>query len=251
MGDIVSARPPRAVPYLGEALNEVLARQRERTLSPDPAYTDAIERVYRSVLAWTRSGLGGGRAHRRGTAGRTVIEDDGPQAPVSAEFEHVHFEIDRRYTELDSFFRQRLDAVFADVAAALKGELPRGSTGREALERFARAAGPYPAARNALAEFLALRLDYRTQIHPRIRPALDAPDPRALVRTRTAARPGPEGAGELFLVVTEFAERTAYHIRTQLLENSLLPDQIVFAAVERLTSELTHSAEEWMTAKIS
>ncbi|MEU5261140.1 hypothetical protein [Amycolatopsis sp. NPDC021455] len=250
MSDIASARLPRPVPSLGEALNEVLARQRERALSPDPAYTDAIERVYRSVLAWTRSGLGSGRAHWRENAGRTVLADD-PEAPTRAEFERVHFEVDRRYTELDSFFRQRLDTIFADVAAALRGELPRDGTGREALERLARTAGPYPAARNALAEFLALRLDYRTQIHPRIRPALDAPDPRALVRTRTAARPGPDGTAELFLVVTESAERAAYHIRTQLLENSLLPDQIVFAAVERLTGELTHSAEEWVTAKIS
>ncbi len=239
---------------LAVTLHTLLADLRDRATSHDPAYANAVEGVYHEVLGWIRNGLGVGHREWCADALRSMIRDGGVGPCATEELSRVRVEISRQYTALDLFFQERLEETWGQVAAGLAGELGgllSDRSGREALVHLAELAGeaaePCQVMRASLAELLALRLDYRTQVHPRVRPELDAlnfqvRDPATgQEMLHIVVAPTAEGAEELYQIVSELAEQAAYRIRVELLKEAVLPGQVVFAAVEQFADALIRS----------
>ena len=130
-----------------------------------------------------------------------------------------------------------------DVAAAVSGvtgALMRDQSGYAALVHLADlatdVAEPCLVARAAVGELLAVRLDYHTHLHPRIRPYLEPLDlPVAVPETE-------DGVERLYRALCESATHAAYRVHARLLEEAALPGQVLFAAVERFTDALVRSA---------
>lgn len=239
---------------LAVALHTILAHLRDRTTAHDPDYANAVEGVYKEVLAWTRDGLGVGHGEWCADALRSMIRDGGAGRVGTAELNRVRVEISRQYTALDLFFQERVEKTWREVAEALAGELGNllgDRSAREALAYLAGLAGeaaePCQVMQASLEELLALRLDYRTQLHPRVRPELDTLNLQ--VRDPVTGQdvfqvvvpPTEDGAEELYQVVKELAEQAAYRIRVELLKEAVLPGQVLFAAVEQFADALIRS----------
>jgi hypothetical protein len=91
----------------------------------------------------------------------------------------IRVEIGKRFATLDDFFSRRLHEVWGRLADTLRkplGELLDGYDGRLALEHLIElldnASEPCPALTGALSDVLSIRLEYRTQLYPRVRSEL-------------------------------------------------------------------------------
>lgn len=239
---------------LAVALHSLLAELRERSVRQDPDYAAAVDTVYDDVLSWVRDGLGSGEAEWCEEAARSMIRDGGAGLFATTELSRIRVEISRRFAQLDLFFHARVEEVWRQVADGLAGELHGvlgGSVAQDALERLmklaADAAEPCEVMEASLGELLGLRLDYRTQVHPRVRPELDSlnlqvRDPVTGGESfQFAVAPTKDGAEELLQIICELAEQSAFRIRVALLKESVLPGQVLFAAVEHFTDVLIRS----------
>lgn len=231
---------------LAVILHGLLDELREQAMGRDPDYAAAVDRVYHDVLEWIYEGLGLGRERWCAEALRTMIVDGGAGEFVTAELNRVRVDLGRMFAELDLFFQDRVDEAWRQVSHGLAGELNGvldGRSGHDALTYLAELAGeaaePCAVMRASLTELLALRLDYRTQAHPRVRPELDALNPR--VRDQVVVPATEEGAEELYQTISELGEQAAFRIRNALLREAALPGQVLFAAVEQFDDALVRS----------
>src|SRR5262249_55962604 len=146
---------------------------------------------------------------------------------------------------LDPLLAQCLAHMRTDVTGALAsgmGALLANRSGAAALAHVARlaaeATGPCPVLEAAFGGLLAVRLHYRTHLHPRVRAELNPLDLAGGtgVPAVLANDPAP-----LYRTVAERAERAAGNVRAHLLAEAALPGRIVFAAVEEFTDALLGS----------
>ncbi|GHH81918.1 hypothetical protein GCM10018781_65540 [Kitasatospora indigofera] len=252
----------------------------------DEHFTAAVEDAYADVSRWLARGLGTAGQDRTGpdgagdpeAAGAAGDEDDAVHrqrwcarqlrqmrvhnnaAPVAAdELNRIRVEIGRRFSSVDTYFEERvrrLHTRVADVLGQHTGELLAAedgtvARGAEALGRFRALLDdgyePCPELSAAVAELLALRLDYRTQLYPRIRAQLDGLNLEVLdpgegqMRSQIAVAVNPAGVEELYDFITVRAEQAAYRTRKALLRDSVLPGMVLFAAVEQFEDALIRS----------
>jgi hypothetical protein len=93
--------------------------------------------------------------------------------------------------------------------------------------------------RAAVADLLAVRLDYDTHLSPRIRPDLAS--------LEVAARDHPaagDGVTELHGLIAGRAEQAASRVLARLLDEAALPGWILLTAVERFTDAILGTERE-------
>ncbi|MEU9334278.1 hypothetical protein AB0D49_14140 [Streptomyces sp. NPDC048290] len=207
--------------------------------------------------------------------GRVLVKQDASQVAVD-EFNRIRVEIGRRFSTIDLYFQERVVRLLGAIATTLRertgnllGDVP--GTGpapapaapettpapapapppAAVLRAFAdlllTGSEPCPELAAAVGELLDLRLDYRTQLHPRIRPQLDdlsltVRDPlTGGMRTQITVEASADGVAELYGFVQQRAEQAAHTTRQALLGDAVLPAQVLFAAVEQFEDALIRS----------
>jgi hypothetical protein len=135
---------------------------------------------------------------------------------------------------------------------------PRGvadnTAGEAALRLFAEllaeASEPCPRLRRAVEQLLTVRLDYRSQLHPRVRAELDGltlqeRDPvTGEQRNRVVVEVSADGAERLYSFVVQMAEQAAYLTKKALLlREGVTPALVLHAAAEQLEDTMIRSGD--------
>jgi hypothetical protein len=232
-------------------------RQQARALGEDEDYTDAVERAYSGTREWIAGGLGVGEQAWRDDALRNMTVDRNSSRYAGDELNRVRVEISSCFEEIDVYFAARVRALWERVAAILAahtGTLLDGLEGEAALRRFAallaEASEPCPRLRRAVEQLLTVRLDYRSQLHPRVRAELDGltlqeRDPvTGEQRNRVVVEVSPDGAEQLYSFVAQMAEQAAYLTKKALLlREGVTPALVLHAAAEQLEDTMIRSGD--------
>jgi hypothetical protein len=221
-----------------------VARLRAGTRTVDPAWTEAVRAIHRDVIGWIGDGFGLGQRQWCERASQTLARAGSAQRFVDAELARMRLGISDRYAGLDGYLVARMDDLFDQVAGVFVtrlGNLLTGMSGRAALRRLAEiaenTAEPCRILPASLRDLLAVPLDYRTHLHPRIGPALDALFPANAAAARTG-----EDVQQCLARLQERARRVTDRIRADLLGEPSVPAMVVFAAVEQFADVVTRSA---------
>jgi len=254
----VDARSRRLRQDLAAGLQELVIRLRQhaRDAAEDPEYLDAVEQAYQSTREWITGGLGVGEQAWRDEGLRRMRVDRFSGGYAGDELNRVRVEISGGFEQIDTFFTHRIEQMWADVAEVLgpaMGELLEARTGADALrtlaEQLDRAQPPCPRLRRAVEALLGVRLDYRSQLHPRVRSELDGlaleiPDPQTgRPRVQIAVEPTDAGAEQLYHFVVRMAEQAAYLTKKALLAEAVTPALVLHAAAEQFEDTLIRSGD--------
>ena len=236
-------------------------RAQARAVGEDQDYTDAVERAYATTRAWITDGLGIGEQAWRDEALRAMTVDRNSSRYAGDELNRVRVEISSCFEEIDVYFTARVRALWERVAQILRdhtGALLHSetdvATGDDALRRFvallAEASEPCPRLRRAVEQLLTVRLDYRSQLHPRVRAELDGltlqeRDPvTGEQRNRVVVEVSPDGAEQLYAFVVQMAEQAAYLTKKALLlREGVTPALVLHAAAEQLEDTMIRSGD--------
>ncbi len=237
---------------IATALRALSARVRDGALIGDPGFVAAVNTIYDETVEWVRDGFGVGYDRWCLGASRAAIRDGGFCFLADMELNRARREVNRRWRTLDLLLGCRLEQLWTDVAAAFTGAeaLLGERSGSTALVHLARLAAtatePCPVIQAAIDELLAVRLDYRTHLHPKVRTDLDLLNFRTGDQQISALPPTDYGVTELYRIVADRTERAAFQVRTRLLDEAVLVGEILFAAVEQFTDALlTSDVAEW------
>lgn len=240
---------------LATGLESLVERLRMRALSEedDPEYVAAVKAVCQDVDDWIDDGFGSGKDAWITKAVRRFIAERGTGAFADDAVNGIRVEIARRFAALDTFYSGQVEEArreVGDVLRANTGILLDGA-GSELLRNLADLLDnprlPCPALRAAVAGLLELRLEYRSHLHPRLRPHLDVlqmsqRDPlTGRSREWISVSRDEEGAHELYRYCQEMAQNAAHEIRKALLDGEVTPVQVTYAAVEQFVDVFIRS----------
>jgi hypothetical protein len=239
---------------LGALVDEL--RSQARSGAEDSDYVEAVEAAYRSIRDWVADGFGRGPEAWTADALRTIRADRGAGPFATDQLNAIRVEISSRFAEIDGYFQARIDELLDKIRDELGNRLggvlvPRTSSARESLRCFAdhlrSAEEPAPTMAKAVEDLLGLRLDYRAQLHPRVRAEADVlvaeyDDPMTGERkSRVVADISEAGARQLLKRVSQLAEQAAYSTQQALLRESVLPALVLHAALEQFEDTLIRS----------
>ncbi|MBM7774327.1 hypothetical protein JOD54_004531 [Actinokineospora baliensis] len=213
--------------------------------SEDSEYAEAVEAAYRGVLDWTEAGFGEGPDSWRARALDRCVEDHNSTPFLSEELNVLRVTITQRFAAMDDFLAARITDLYARVVAVLAarlGELVPSDTEptkalRQLRELLVDPTEPSPSLAKAVEDLLEVRLDFRTQLYPRVRAALaecnlEVPGPSGQRRVQVIAPPTEQGVDRMYRAVVDIAEQTAFRTRQQLLGLALEPGQALRAVTE-------------------
>jgi hypothetical protein len=170
------------------------------------------------------------------------------------EFNRIRVEISKRYCSIDAYFQSRVHCLWSQVAAIFQkhlGELVTGGDSEEALKLLCKclddASEPCPELSEAVKSLLALRLEYRTHLHPRVRRELDGlnqqirnPENGELIN-QIMVDFNETGAEDAFLRITQLAKQAAYLTKNALISEAVTPTLVLYAAAEQFEDALIRS----------
>jgi hypothetical protein len=251
-------------------LQALVARLREqaRDAAEDPDYVETVEGAYSATREWITGGLGVGEEAWKDEGLRRMRVDSFSAGYAGEELNRVRVEISDSFERIDAFFTERVEKLWTDVADILAAELGTllgdpaeaadvegtdATIGRDALDRLAElldaAQPPCPRLRRAVHTLRAIRLDYRSQLHPRVRSELDGlaiqlPDRQTGgLRTQITVSATEDGADELYRYVLRMAEQAAYLTQKALLREAVTPALVLHAAAEQFEDTVIRSGE--------
>ena len=254
----LQARAKRLRQDLAAGLQDLVVRLHEqaREASEDPDFVAAVEAVYTANREWIVGGLGVGEAEWRAEGLRRMRVDGFSAGYTGEELNRIRVEISGSFEEIDAFFAERMDQLWnsvADVLSASLGELLGDRRGADALRQLAdlldQAAPPCPRLRRAVQALLGIRLDYRSQLHPRVRSELDGltlevVDPQSGSLTQQLTVPKSEaGVEQLYRFVVRSAEQAAYLTKKALLREAVTPALVLHAAAEQFEDTVIRSGD--------
>ena len=153
-----------------------LARARDE----DPDYIDAVERAFSEIQTWIEQGFGQGQEAWCRNALREMRANKGSSGFTAEALNEIRVEISKRYCALDNYFQAKVSELWSTLAEVFTqrlGTLLNGTQGETTLALLAQhlteASEPCPTLHQAAQELIALKLDYRTQLHPLVRRELD------------------------------------------------------------------------------
>ncbi|MFI9248912.1 hypothetical protein [Streptomyces sp. NPDC053069] len=231
----------------------------------DPDYETAVETAHRQLRSWLTLGLGTGGQDGDPEAARAAWCEEALRVMrvelssgglVADELHRIRVETGRHFSRVDTYFDRRVAWLWTKVTALLAGhtgtllaERP-DEAGLRALAGFARAAAePCPTLEEAVQGLLDLRLDYRSQLHPRVHRELERLRPQqrdpltGMPQSQIVVEISPAGAGALYEFLTERAEQAAHRTRQALLRESMTPATVLLSALEHFDDLLIRSAD--------
>jgi len=120
---------------------------------------------------------------------------------------------------------------------------------RELADLLDHASPPCPRLRRAVQALLGIRLDYRSQLHPRVRSeldglALEVVNPQSGALTQQVTVPKSEaGVEQLYRFVVRTAEQAAYLTKKALLREAVTPALVLHAAAEQFEDTVIRSGD--------
>jgi hypothetical protein len=194
---------------------------------------------------------------------RKMIVAGGDGKLATDEFNQLRVEISRGFAYINVHFDERLRQLRREVARVLishTGRLlatpqtaAREIDGDRILAAFSdlliEGYEPSPTLRAAVTELLAARLEYQTQLYPRVRaqlaqmrlnpvnPATGKPENQITVETTE------KGAAELYDSLRMRAEQAAFRTFQELSKESILPSMVRYAILEQFDDTLIRSGE--------
>jgi hypothetical protein len=242
---------------LAGALGELVGRLKveARAGEEEPDYLAAVESAYEGIRGWVQSGFDmGSKEAWIKDAARRMIQDSYSSGFAGDELNRIRVEISKRYGSLDIFFRARVDQLWAEIASVLAkhlGDLLEGKQGAVALRGlnllFVEASEPCSALSDAIRDLLALRVEYRSYLHPKVRRELDLLNLQVIdlesgkPKAQIMVNPTLAGAEELFRFISELAEQAAYYTKKALVREALTSALILHAAAEQFEDTLIRS----------
>lgn len=260
----VESRARRLRVEVSRALGRLVEELRVQATSDDddPEYIAAIDTAYGEALAWIEGGFGLGKEAWCAAAEDAFVLDRNSGRYAGDELNRIRVRISQSFASLNDYFSARVEEARRQVGLILRdsfGDLladidaDGADAGTALLTRVAdlatEAAEPCQTLGDAVRILLDLRLEYRTQFHPRVRELLDGlniqlKDPetgaprQAVVVDLTA-----EGARKLFAYCSDRARQAAWDTRKALLEEKVGPLLIVYAATEQFEDTFIRSGE--------
>jgi ElaB/YqjD/DUF883 family membrane-anchored ribosome-binding protein len=243
---------------LAAGLQELVSRLHEqaREASEDPEFVAAVEQVYAANREWITAGLGVGEQSWREEGLRRMRVDGFSAGYTGDELNRIRVEISGSFEQIDAFFAERMEQLWnaaAEVLAASLGDLLGDRRGAAALTELAelldRASPPCPRLRRAVLALLGIRLDYRSQLHPRVRSELDGltlevTDPKSGALIQQMVVPTSEaGVEQLYRFVVRTAEQGAYLTKKALLREAVTPALVLHAAAEQFEDTVIRSGD--------
>jgi len=222
-----------------------------RSGDEDPAFLSAVDTAYQDICAWITRGFGVGKDVWIANALREMRVDKYSHRFTGDELNRIRVEISGRYCALDNYFDDKVEGLWGQVTGILRrhlGLLVEDVESADALDRLAgcleEAVEPCPNLAKAIRELRALRLDYRTQLHPRVRRTLDGLNLQVVnpktgeQETLIAEEVSEDGAEAVYREVTQLAEQAAYQTYKGLIQEALTPALVLYAALEQFEDTL-------------
>ncbi len=217
----------------------------------DPGYVEAIETAYEDVDKWVKGGFGKGEEDWCRLALRSFRRHRSAGPYSVDELNRIRVEISNKFARLDDFFSRQIEVARERVGMILRDNLGDLLTGvpdgdqhgtrllQRTVELLTDASEPCKVMSDAVELLLTLRLDYRTQLHPRVRRQLDGLNPQRLDPIHAVVKDfSPDGALDLFKYVTDQASQAAWDTKKALLEEQVTPLLVIHAAVEQFEDTL-------------
>lgn len=247
---------------LSKDLGDLVETLRARATSgdDDPEYTAAVDGAYGKAREWIEDGFDVGEQAWCDQAERAFRVERNAASYGGHELNRIRVEISQQFAGLNDYFTARVEEARRQVGVILQAhfgtllsdiESADEKAGTRLLERSAalltEASEPCPTLRDAIGLLLELRLEYRTQFHPRVREQLDSlnmqyRDPESGVQVYAIA---PEltaaGALDLFRYCTQRARQAAWETRKALLAEKVTPLLVIYAAVEQFEDAFIRS----------
>ncbi|KXV70297.1 hypothetical protein AD951_03280 [Acetobacter malorum] len=242
---------------LSEEITELHKKARQDSGPEFQAYEDAVDQAYNNVNAWIDNGFGHGAEKWCEKAYARFARDRNSAGFAGDELNHIRVEISNFFSGIDQHFKTALEALWNhladDIINPRFGNLLQGKSGEAALSTLrhlmAEAEEPCVGLSQAVQELLALRLDYRTQLHPKVRRALDdlqseVEDPETgEKKARFTVDLTPAGAERLLREMASLARAAAYRTRKALMQEAMVPALVIHAAVEQFDDALIRSGD--------
>jgi len=225
----------------------------------DPDYVVAVDAAYDNVKGWIDSGFGVGEEEWENRAYRSFVVHQNVVNYGGEEFNRIRVEISTRFSSLDDFFshqleegRRRVGRVLASNFGGLLDDIdiaaPGGGTAvlTRAADLLAEASEPCPTLESAIRQLLSLRLEYRTQLQPKMRGQLNElkiqyDDPQTGQPTVVVKEQSREGAHDLYLYTYEQARQAAWDTKKALLAEEVTPLLVVYSATEQFEDAFIRS----------
>lgn len=242
---------------LASALTHIVEdhRQEARSGDDDDAYVNAVEATYNDTKNWIDSGFGIGREEWCKNALRQMKMDRGSSTFAAKEFNSIRVEISGRFCSLDHYFTDCITTLWNELADVFNkncGEVLHGAHGVDALRilgtSFSDASEPCPTLNAAVQDILKLKLEYRTQLHPRVREKLDGLNLQVTnpengkPHNQVTVDANESGAEELFQSISQLAIQAAYETKKALMREASIPALVLHAAAEQFEDALIRSA---------
>jgi len=217
-----------------------------RTSDEDPKFITSVENAYNEVQTWIENGFGQGKEAWLKNALRQMRADKGSSAFTSEALNQIRVEISKRYNVLDSYFQDNLNELWGTIAGVFSyrlGALLQEIQGEDALNQLtaylSEAFEPCPTLSQAVKELVALKLDYRTHLHPLVRRELDYLNLQ-VTDTETGhqedqivVKVSEDGADELLRELSKLAIQAAYKTKKALMQQASIPALVLHAAAEQ------------------
>ena len=241
---------------LSESLTDMVSSLQQQAKYADGAeFIDQVEILSQSIVSWVDNGFNSqenGLQIWKANASKITKRDRNNGRFAVDELNRIRVEISKQYCQLDCYFNDTLlKKIFSQVSEILEqnlGNLLANKTEKEKVEYFAKclaeANEPCEILSNATANLLALKLEYRTQFHPRVRAQLDnlnyqIENSEGEQEIQFVGEVG--DADYLYQQMRNLAKKAAYDTKKALLEEVRLPYLVLFAAAEQFEDELIRS----------
>lgn len=233
---------------LKSTLDDLHKKARDITGQENQTYENAVEEAYQKAKEWVDNGLGYDDTQQwLDHAFKQFTLNKGTAGFATDELNRIRVEISNHFSDIDNHFKQSLDEVWAHLVDGILnrhcGNLLQGQTGRDGLELLGallrNAQEPCDNLQKAVGDLLSTRLDYRTQLHPKVRRALDELEGEVFdpennqMQARFPVAQSQAGAQELLREITILSNAVLYKARKQLLAEALVPSLVIHAAVEQ------------------
>ena len=243
---------------IAHALTEIVERFQTaaRSGDDDQKYIDAVDAAYLVVQNWIESGFGVGKDVWCSEALRQIRVDRNSSPFAAKELNRIRVEIGKHYCTLDHYFQGRILELWTDTASVFSthfGDLVKDKSGVDALNELAAnlsdASEPCPTLSEAVQDLIKLKLEYRTQLHPRVRRELDGLNLQVLdpetgkPHNQVVVEINATGSELLFLFMTRLAEQAAYRTKKALMQEALTPALVLHAAAEQFEDVFIRSGE--------